>query len=288
MHKISVIVPVYNVEKFLAQCLESLIRQTYKNLEIIIIDDGSSDNSYKIYKKYAKNDSRIKIIKQINAGVSAARNAGLASATGEYIHFIDSDDYIDIDYYEKMLSASGSMSPDIIAGGVVSQNAPLYNIVYDSKCVLKTPTEKFLITNALNNCTVWRYLFKRDFLVKNKLTFVTGRIFEDMLFTPNAILLANYIVTVPDAKYYYVFNENSLLNKKYTANHETQYAYAEQQLNQFILDNNLSHIKKRLVNLEITTYKFLIFKFFKRVFYKDNNETKYYLFGIRILKTYKK
>ena len=274
MYKISVIVPVYNVEKFLAQCLESLVLQTYKNLEIIIVDDGSSDNSYKIYKKYAKSDSRIQIIKQKNAGVSAARNTGLASATGEYVHFIDSDDYIDIDYYEKMLKASRSMSPDIIAGGVVSQNAPLYNIVYDSKCVLKTSTEKFLITNALNNCTVWRYLFKRDFLIKNKLTFVTGRIFEDMLFTPNAILLANYIVTVPDAKYYYVFNEGSLLNKKYTANHEAQYAYAEQRLNQFISDNNLSHIKKRLEHLEITTYKFLMFKIFRRVFYKDNNETK--------------
>ena len=288
MYKISVIVPVYNVEKFLAQCLESLVLQTYKNLEIIIVDDGSSDNSYKIYKKYAKSDSRIQIIKQKNAGVSAARNTGLASATGEYVHFIDSDDYIDIDYYEKMLKASRSMSPDIIAGGVVSQNAPLYNIVYDSKCVLKTSTEKFLITNALNNCTVWRYLFKRDFLIKNKLTFVTGRIFEDMLFTPNAILLANYIVTVPDAKYYYVFNEGSLLNKKYTANHEAQYDYAEQRLNQFISDNNLSHIKKRLEHLEITTYKFLMFKIFRRVFYKDNNETKYYLFGVRILKTYKK
>ena len=102
MYKISVIVPVYNVEKFLAQCLESLVLQTYKNLEIIIVDDGSSDNSYKIYKKYAKSDSRIQIIKQKNAGVSAARNTGLASATGEYVHFIDSDDYIDIDYYEKI------------------------------------------------------------------------------------------------------------------------------------------------------------------------------------------
>lgn len=148
MYKISVIVPVYNVEKFLAQCLESLVQQTYKNLEIIIVDDGTSDGSDKIYKTYAEKDNRIKIIKQKNAGVSVARNTGLAAATGQYVHFIDSDDYIDIDYYEKMINSATDIFPDIIAGSVISQNAPLYNVAYKNRCVLKSVTEKFLTTNA--------------------------------------------------------------------------------------------------------------------------------------------
>lgn len=288
MDKISVIVPVYNVEKFLAQCLESLVQQTYKNLEIIIVDDGSPDNSFRVYNKYAKSDSRIKIVKQKNSGVSVARNTGLSVATGKYVHFIDSDDYIDIDYYEKMMSVASGVFPDIIASSVISQNAPMYNIRYKNKLVLKTVTEKFLITNALKNCTVWRYVFKREFLIKNKLNFIPGRIFEDMLFMPSAILLANSIVTVPDAYYHYVFNENSLLNKKYSPNHQEQYDWAEKRLNEFVIENNLSYLISRIKNTEITIYKFLFFKIFRRVFFKDSNETKYYLFGIRVLKTYRK
>lgn len=288
MDKISVIVPVYNVEKFLAQCLESLVQQTYKNLEIIIVDDGSPDNSFRVYNKYAKSDSRIKIVKQKNSGVSVARNTGLSVATGKYVHFIDSDDYIDIDYYEKMMSVASGVFPDIIASSVISQNAPMYNIRYKNKLVLKTVTEKFLITNALKNCTVWRYVFKREFLIKNKLNFIPGRIFEDMLFMPSAILLANSIVTVPDAYYHYVFNENSLLNKKYSPNHQEQYDWAEKRLNEFVIENNLSYLICRIKNTEITIYKFLFFKIFRRVFFKDSNETKYYLFGIRVLKTYRK
>ena len=102
MPKISVIVPVYKVEKFLPKCLESLINQTLKDIEIICINDGSPDNSLKILEEYAKKDSRIKIINQKNAGPSVARNNGMSAASGEYIGFVDSDDWIDLDFYEKL------------------------------------------------------------------------------------------------------------------------------------------------------------------------------------------
>lgn len=288
MDKISVVVPVYNVEKFLDQCLGSLVKQTYQNLEILIIDDGSTDGSDVIYKKYAIKDNRIKIIKQKNAGVSAARNTGIKYATGDWVHFIDSDDYIDVDYYEKMIAAAGNYLPDILAGGVISQNSNLYNIQYKTKCVLCSPTEKFLQTNALKNCVVWRYLFRRDFLVKNKLVFPVGRIYEDMLFVPNAIILANYIITVPGANYHYVFNENSILHKPDTDEKKANYVFAENNLNQFIQKHNLTHVITRCKNTETTTYKFLAFKILKKIFFKDCNETKYYLFGVRVLKTYRK
>lgn len=288
MDKISVIIPVYNTENFLEQCLGSVVNQTYKNLEILIVDDGSPDKSDAVYKRFALEDNRIKIIKQKNSGLSVARNTGLKFATGQWIHFIDSDDYLDLDYYEKMMNAARDINPDIIAGGVISQNSNLYNIQYKTKCVLFTKTEKFIQTNALKNCTVWRYIFKRDFLEKNNLKFAVGKIFEDILFTPNAVLMADCIVTVPNANYHYVFNKNSLLNKKYTKNHQAQYNYAESYLNDFIKKHNLEDVINRSKNTEVTTYKLIAFKIFKKIFFKDSNESKYYLFGVRILKTYKK
>ena len=288
MNKISVIIPVYNTEKFLSQCLGSIVNQTYKNLEILIIDDGSPDKSDAVYEKYAMQDNRIKIIKQKNAGISAARNTGFRFATGDWVHFVDSDDYLDIDYYEKMICAAQDINPDIIAGGVISQNSSLYNIQYKTRCILFSNTEKFIQTNALKNCTVWRYIFKREFLIQNNMKFAVGKIFEDMLYIPNAILRAKCIVTVPGANYHYVFNPDSLLNKRYAKNHQAQYDYAEDYLNKFIVAHNLEHVLSRCKNTEITTYKFIAFKCFKKIFFIDNNETKYYLFGIRILKTYKK
>lgn len=288
MEKISVIIPVYNTEKFLKQCLGSVVNQTYKNLEILIVDDGSPDKSDAVYKQFALQDNRIKIIKQKNAGISAARNTGLKFASGQWVHFIDSDDYLDIDYYEKMMNAVYDVNPDIIAGGVISQNSELYNIQYKTTCVLFTKTEKFLVTKALKNCTVWRYVFKRDFLQKNNLKFTVGKIFEDILFIPNAILMANCVVTVPNANYHYVFNKDSLLNKKYTKNHQAQYDYAESYLNSFIKQHNLEDIINRSKNTEVTTYKLIAFKIFRKILFKDTNEVKYYLLGVRILKTYKK
>ena len=102
--KISVIVPVYNTEKFLNNCIESILNQTHKNLEVIIIDDGSTDNSPAICDEYAKKDSRVKVIHKENGGVSSARNAGLDIASGEYIGFIDGDDVIEPDMYHFLLA----------------------------------------------------------------------------------------------------------------------------------------------------------------------------------------
>lgn len=104
MDKISVIIPVYNTEKYLKRCLDSIINQTFKNLEIIIVDDGSTDSSPQICDNYAESDDRIRVIHKTNGGLSSARNAGIDIATGIYISFIDSDDYIDIKYFEILYS----------------------------------------------------------------------------------------------------------------------------------------------------------------------------------------
>ncbi|MBQ8784417.1 MAG: glycosyltransferase family 2 protein [Alphaproteobacteria bacterium] len=104
-HTVTVVIPVYNVEKYLEQCLDSVINQTYKDIEIICINDGSTDNSITILEKYALSDNRIKIISQTNQGISAARNAGIKVATGKYITFLDSDDFLSRDAIEKMVTA---------------------------------------------------------------------------------------------------------------------------------------------------------------------------------------
>lgn len=285
MQKISVVIPVYNVERYIEQCLSNIIHQTYKNLEIIIVDDGSPDDSSIIYKRYASYDDRIKIIKQKNQGLSCARNTGLKNATGDYIHFIDADDYIDLDYYEKIIEANKNIHADIIATGVKSQNTPNYEVKYDTTCVLKTLTEKFINTNALSNCTVWRYVFNRNFLISNNLFFADGRIFEDILFIPEAIRLSNYVLTVPNTFYHYVYNENSLLNKQYTPRHREQYKYALEQLQNFINKYNL-HKNIEKPNTTRTTFKFLGLRIITKIENNKKHITTYTLFNIPIIKKY--
>lgn len=119
---ISIIVPVYNAEKYLNRCISSLLNQTYYNLEIILVNDGSTDNSKKICKNAAKNDSRIKLINSVNEGVSLARNKGLKEANGDYISFVDSDDYVEPDYVEKMLLTLKSKKVDIVYCSAVVEN----------------------------------------------------------------------------------------------------------------------------------------------------------------------
>ena len=113
MDLISVIVPVYNVEKYLDKCIQSIVDQTYTNLEIILVDDGSPDNSGAICDEWAEKDNRIKVIHKANGGLSDARNAGLDIATGEYIAFVDSDDYIELDFYDKLYNVIKATNCDI-------------------------------------------------------------------------------------------------------------------------------------------------------------------------------
>lgn len=116
---ISVIIPVYGVEKYIAQCLESVINQTYKNLEIIVVNDGTKDRSAEIAKKYAAQDSRIKVYDFENGGISVARNRGLEIATGDYISYIDSDDWLDKRMYETLLKSAIQNNADMVKCGII-------------------------------------------------------------------------------------------------------------------------------------------------------------------------
>ena len=222
---ISVIIPVYNVEKYLHRCLDSVIAQTYQNLEIICVDDGSIDDSGKICDQYAVRDARIKVIHQENQGLSAARNRGLDAAEGEYIAFVDSDDYILEDMYKKMLDKLLNYNVDLCVcqwqyefsdGRQVVKRKNIDPTIYGRKASLEFA--RFLYMGNYENGVVvaaWNKLYRRVLLDKIRFE---GRIHEDEAFC-GRIMAKNISVYVMEEQFYvYAQNGDSLTNKPFSAN----------------------------------------------------------------------
>lgn len=177
MDLISVIVPVYNVEKYLRKCVDSILAQTYTNLEIILVDDGSPDNCGKICDEYAAKDSRIKVIHQENGGLSAARNAGLDVATGDYIGFVDSDDYIAPDMYEKLYQAIEIYNSDIALCGFKKFELESRTEVYEKKLLYRDEFLKELLLENIKSYA-WNKLYKKSLF--DNVRFPEGELFEDL------------------------------------------------------------------------------------------------------------
>lgn len=222
---ISVIIPVYNVEKYLHRCLDSVIAQTYQNLEIICVDDGSIDDSGKICDQYAVRDARIKVIHQENQGLSAARNKGLDAAEGEYIAFVDSDDYILEDMYKKMLDKLLNYNVDLCVcqwqyefsdGRQVVKKKNIGPTIYGRKASLEFA--RFLYRGNYENGVVvaaWNKLYRRALLDTIRFE---GRIHEDDAFN-GRIMAKNISVYVMEEQFYvYAQNGDSLTNKPFSAN----------------------------------------------------------------------
>lgn len=238
MPKISVIVPVYNAQKYLVRCLDSLRDQTFTDFEVICINDGSVDDSKKILDEYAARDKRFTVINKKNAGVSAARNDGIKRACGEYIHFIDADDFIDLNYYEKMFSSAQDANADMVCSGFITDTKYARNIKYGHKFVKRTVYGKMRWTYALTDGYVWRYLFRTEFVKKHKFVFDTKMISqEDAIFVLNAIAVANAVVFVPNIHYHYMYNDMSALNNRNRAHHKKikdQYRQGKQYKRDFV------------------------------------------------------
>lgn len=213
----SIIVPVYNVEKYLDKCLASILRQTFKNFECIIIDDGSPDNSNAIIDKYVKLDQCFKVIHQKNMGLSAARNAGLDIVKGEYVVFVDSDDYIADDYLEKFALKIADTDADIVICGFIEAYKD-----YEKNKVFAAESTEVIKQNILADVWpsyVWNKCYKKDLFTN--IRFPVGKIFEDILTIPKLCLYARKIVCIPDKLYYYNRqNENSI-----TANMSSEKMY---------------------------------------------------------------
>jgi len=211
MKKVSVIVPVYNTEKYLSKCLDSLVNQTLKDIEIIIVNDGSKDNSEKIIEKYVKKYPNIIFsYNKENGGLSSARNYGVKYAKGEYISFIDSDDYVDNDLFEKMFNTLKSEKSEVIVCPVkyVYKNRIShrnFNMLLFNKNVKNSPKILLEVKSYAPN-----KLYKRDFWLKNKFEFPNQH-FEDSALIYNVLLKANKVSAINDAYYYYNrLNEESI------------------------------------------------------------------------------
>ena len=174
---ISVIVPVYKVEEYLCECLDSIINQTYKNLEIILVDDGSPDNCGKICDEYALKDSRIKVIHQQNGGLSAARNAGLDIANGDYIGFVDSDDYIELNMYEELYNSLNENNADMSACGIECFGLKNKTESYGNRVLNNPDFLKLLLKDEITSYAVNKLYKKKLF---SDIRFPAGKKFEDM------------------------------------------------------------------------------------------------------------
>lgn len=226
--KISVIVPVYNSEKYLDKCIQSIINQTYKFLEIVLIDDGSTDNSAEICEKYKRSDSRIQVIHQKNSGPAIARNTGLKIATGDYISFVDSDDYISENAYETLVKYLDHQKIDVLNFGHYCVNplngqckeVPTKGIPHN--VIISKSDMREYIKNANKNTFLWfscRNIFRRELLENNSIYFVDKILSEDSIFNMQAMLYADSVLAVDDVLYYYVQTSDSLTRKKHTEKH---------------------------------------------------------------------
>lgn len=197
---VSVIVPVYNSEEYLKKCIDSIINQSYRNIEILCIDDGSTDKSLEILNGYS--DDRIKIYKKKNSGVADTRNYGLSIATGYYICSIDNDDIIDKDFIEYFVDNIGDN--DILIGGYIRES-------YDGQILFKRVLHDGKVSPYIN-LAFWGKLYKTSFIKENNIQFLNTNIADDLYFCSKLYNLTNKIKIINDAKYHWLFNSKSLSN----------------------------------------------------------------------------
>lgn len=227
MLKVTIIVPVYNVEKYLARCLDTLISQTLSDIEIICVNDGSTDNSLNVLTQYQKFDSRIKIINKNNGGLSSARNAGIDAANGKYILFVDSDDWVSSIQAEHLYNNAEKNNSDVVIYDFVcnSFNDKKYTLLtvkdYWNKFV-DTPFNIESIDSSsykllpVSSCLK---LYRTDFINKNKIRFVEGMIFEDVPFWAEIYTKARRITYLPEVHYFYRINSVNSITKRNNRNY---------------------------------------------------------------------
>ncbi len=224
MIRFSIIVPVYNVEKYLDRCLQSICNQSFADIEIIIIDDGSNDSSSEIYEKYAGDDERIVIIRQANQGLSAARNTGMNHASGEYIIFVDSDDYIDVDTCERFNTIIKKNAPDMIIGNAITHEGSLtypmaHSNLHENMIYTGIEYSRLAISAREWYSMVWLGCYSRRFIEQRSLRFKTGICHEDLEVQPRLFLDTKTIIYMDKPFYHYCLRPDSITtsnNESYT------------------------------------------------------------------------
>ncbi|GEN49055.1 glycosyltransferase [Ligilactobacillus pobuzihii] len=252
MRKYSFIVPIYNVDKYLNRCLKSLKNQNFNQFEVVMVDDGSIDKSGKIAQSFSEKDKRFIYLKQKNQGLSAARNEGIKRASGDYLIFVDSDDFVEKNLLctvDRSLDNYGDI--DVLeynafkrVGGRISN----YNTKYDNSCIVSG--DKFLVQTISKfmylYAAVWLKAVKRNFIIDNGLFFKKGRLHEDELWTPQVLLKANTYAYISNPLYNYVIRDGSINQNAYSKKnieHEKKNCH---DLQQIYRDSNLSDKSKKI------------------------------------------
>lgn len=268
--KVSIIVPIYNVEKYLDRCMNSLLNQTLKDIEIIMVDDGSPDNCPQMCDEYAKKDSRVKVIHKKNAGLGMARNSGLEVAAGEFVAFVDSDDYVDCSMYETLYHKvkekqvdgvlctfynddKGNVSEGSIDGMPSKESVIDFRADYIPNVIGCLPNVKY---NQLYGYSVWNILFSRNVIERNNVRFESERNFvsEDILFQLDFAACASKLLLLPKPFYYYCNNAGSLTKKyDYTRFDREVLLYKE-------IGRRLKVKKLAIPDLELRLSRLLLYK----------------------------
>lgn len=287
---ISIIIPVYNTEKYLRKCLTSIIAQTYEYLEIIIVDDGSGDNSSMICDEFANKDKRIKVFhKKTNEGLSAARNFGIEHATGKYIGFVDSDDWIESDMFEYLhnmlikydvdISMCSATYVDDEGINIRTGNAPCLDV--KQEFVIDT-TEDILKHYFLEygnpkriNVAVWNKLYKRECI--ENIRFPVGRLYEDVFWLYKVLANANRMIFTECHKYNYRQRKESICNNDFTERYFDILDANVERYN-FILDRHYSNLLSDVSNRFVSDGKEMI-----QLIMKNHKCIMYFNYMIRIL-----
>lgn len=250
MKKISIIIPIYKVEKYLSACIDSICNQTYKDLEIILVDDGSPDNCGQICDDYAQKDSRIRVIHKENAGVAMARNDGLDIATGDFISFVDSDDWLSENAYEKMMNAYEECGADCVIGGCQIVYEKEEELEFKSCSFPSAHTEDSIKTMRnllLNQSAVWNRLFKSE--IFSEIRFPQNRINDDEVVALHAYAKCKKVHYLDTPTYYYRIRANSITTSAFSLKKVDVFYNAQ---------DNLEFIKNSFPELtEEAEYKYL-------------------------------
>lgn len=233
MAEISVIVPVYNMEKYLKKCIESILKQSFQDIEVILVDDGSTDASGKICDDYANRDSRIIVMHKENGGPADARNHGIQISSSEYITYIDSDDYVDSRYLEILYQIIQTYRADLAIchninvreeKNIEIEKFDYDNIIANTEVISKAETYRRMLLNQKAAFTAWGKLYHRRLF--QFVRYPKGELYEDLKVIDQIIELSRKIVYIPYAGYFYLIRQGSIVHGEITAEHMTSVANA--------------------------------------------------------------
>lgn len=240
--KVSIVIPVYNTEQLLPRCLQSVVSQSLAEIEIICVDDGSTDGSARVLDEWATRDSRIVVIKQSNGRQGKARNTAMRVAQGEYIGMVDSDDYIPHNYFESLYNAAVEADADIAVCGIIKEKKiSTRTVIAYNKSVVETTAEgKMRCCNCPPDFHPVNKLYRRAMLQRIALQFDEEVQYEDVMFITRALCESNRLVTVPSTTYRYVLNMQSTVKSRQTRQKQLHKYNAHKSMVDYVTQHNIT------------------------------------------------